>query len=403
MNIVWVKAGGLLPLNAGGRSRSYHLLKGLAQKHPVSVFTFYAAQRDDPHPVLKKSFARVECIPLDLPLKGSFRDHLTYACSVFSMQPYALVKYYRRSIAKQLRSFLKAPCDVIVCDFLFSAPVIPWEVPCTKVFFSHNVEAVIWQRHYHIASNPLWKAVSWREWRLTLRAERKYMRKADSVLTVSEADRKVFAESIDPDKISVIPTGVDTEYFRPSPEEERPNCLVFTGSMDWLANEDAMVYFVRDVLPLIQLQIPDVSLWIVGRSPTRQVRDLPSQNGHIHVTGTVEDVRPYIKRAAVYVVPIRVGSGTRLKIFEAMAMAKPIVSTSIGAEGLPVSNGKDILIADSSEHFANAVVALLDSAGHRKALGLAARNLVETKYGSATVSTIFEEALTRSVQRTARR
>jgi glycosyltransferase involved in cell wall biosynthesis len=399
MNIVWVKAGGLLPVNTGGRSRSYHLLRWLAQRHSVSIFTFYAAQPDDPHPALREPFARVESLALDLPAKGSLSDYWIYGRSVLAMQSYALTKFYRRSVANRLRSFLRAPCDVIVCDFLFSAPVIPWDTPCPKVFFTHNVEAIIWKRHFHIAKNPLWKAVCWREWKLTARAERKYLREADSVLAVSEADRNTFAEWIDPRKISVIPTGVDTEYFHPSPGKECRDCLVFTGSMDWLANEDAMVYFVNEVLPLIRQRIPNVSLWIVGRSPTRPIQELSSQHKNVRVTGTVEDVRPYIAKAEVYVVPIRAGSGTRLKIFEAMAMAKPVVSTSIGAEGLPVSHGKDIVLADSREDFAEAVVALLGDANYREALGQAARGLVASKHSWSSVGSVFEESLRRSIHR----
>ena len=352
MNIVWAKAGGLLPVNSGGRSRSYHLLKCLAEKHSISVFTFYAAQHDDPHPTLKESFARVEYLPLDLPQKGGFSDYILYGQSLLSMQSYSLAKYRRSSIKERLRRFLEGRCDVLVCDFLFSAPVIPWDAPCPKVLLSHNVEATIFERQYRVAENQLWRAVCRREWQLIERAERRYARKADCVLTVSDTDRKVFAGFADPDKITMIPTGVDTEYFRPAPREEKSNCLVFTGSMDWLANEDAMVHFVKGVLPLVQQQIPDVSLWIVGRSPTKRIQDLASHNRNVHVTGTVADIRPYMNKGQVYVVPLRVGSGTRLKIFEAMATAMAVVSTSVGAEGLPVTHGKDIIVADSDEAFA---------------------------------------------------
>jgi|SRR5579862_657026 len=399
MNIVWVKAGGLLPVNSGGRSRSYHLLKYLAQRHSVSVFTFYPVQPNDPHPNLKELFSRFECLPLELPVKGTLPDYFLYGRSLLAMRPYSLVKFHRRSLEERVRSFCKQSCDVIVCDFLFSAPVIPWDIPCPKVLFSHNVEAAIWERHFRVANNPFWRAVCWREWWLIERAERMYARQADAVWTVSDTDWKAFATFTNTEKISVIPTGVDTEYFHPAQGEEQSNCLVFTGSMDWLANEDAMIHFVKAILPLIRQQIPDVSLWIVGRAPTRQIQDLPSHHRNVYVTGTVNDVRPYMKKAAVYIVPLRVGSGTRLKIFEAMAMAKAVVSTPTGAEGLPVTHGKDILLHASDESFSEAVIGLLRDGDHRKRLGSAARKLVESGYSWTAATTILEEALTRLVQK----
>jgi sugar transferase (PEP-CTERM/EpsH1 system associated) len=394
MNILWVKAGGLLPLDTGGKSRSYHILRALAQEHSVTIFAFYAAQQLDLHPELRQHFSRVECIPLEIPVPGSFSDYLAYLRNLFSLQPYSMAKYCRPGVAGRLRSLVASSTfDVIVCDFVVAAGAIPWEFRCPKVFFSHNVEALIWRRHYTVASNPIWKAVCWREYKLMAQVERNYMRKADHVLTVSPVDRDVFTQFIDPQKITVIPTGVDTDYFMPARGEEQSNQLVFTGSMDWMPNEDAMLYFVKEILPLIRLQIPDVSLLIVGRRPTRQIQNLASRDQGVQVTGTVEDIRPYVKQGIVYVVPLRVGSGTRLKIFEAMAMGKAIVSTSIGAEGLPVTHGENILLAEKPEEFASAVVALLRDAEIRQRVGMAARELVEKKYSWIAVAAVFEKAL----------
>jgi sugar transferase (PEP-CTERM/EpsH1 system associated) len=400
MEILWVKAGGLLPLNMGGRTRSYNILRWLAQKHAVTIFTFYAAHENDQHDSLKQYFADVHAVPLEIPLKGSFFDYFSYVRNLFSLRPYSMAKYYRRRLSEQITSLCKSrQFDFIISDFLHAAPVIPWSFPCTKVFFSHNVETLIWKRHFRIATNPLWKAVCWREYKLMSRAERKYMREADCVLTVSEADKEVFARFIDPQKMTVIPTGVETEYFKPAPDEPSGRNLVFTGSMDWLANEDAMLYFVKEILPLVEKQVPNVSLWIVGRSPSQRVRELGSQHKNVHVTGTVDDVRPYIQQGTVYVVPIRVGSGTRLKIFEAMSMGKAIVSTPVGAEGLPVTHGKDIVLAESPEDFAQSVITLLRDPERRKTLGVAARSLVESRYSWSVVGKIFEEAMMRSRNR----
>jgi glycosyltransferase involved in cell wall biosynthesis len=169
---------------------------------------------------------------------------------------------------------------------------------------------------------------------------------------------------------------------------------VFTGSMDWLPNEDAMVHFVRDMLPLVRQAEPGTTLSIIGRAPTPAVQRLAGEPGVI-VTGRVDDVRPHVAEGSVYVGPLRIGGGTRLKIFEAMAMAKAVVSTTIGAEGLPVRTGQNIVIADEPAAFAQAVVELIRNPDARRRIELEARRLVVTRYDWSAVAGDFEDALRR--------
>jgi glycosyltransferase involved in cell wall biosynthesis len=283
--------------------------------------------------------------------------------------------------------------DVILCDFLVAAGVIPWDWPTPKVIFTHNVEAAIWRRHYEVATNPIWKAISWQEWRKMEAAERRYLDLADHVLAVSEADRDAFASFLDPGKLTVIPTGVDVDYFQRMPVEESANSLVFTGSMDWLPNEDAILYFVEAILPLIKQQCPEVSLEVVGRSPSRKLQALAETENKVHLTGWVEDVRPFVARGSACIVPLRIGGGTRLKIFEAMAMNKAVISTSVGAEGLPVRSGENIVLADTPGDFAKSAITLLRDADQRQRLGTAARALVEENYSWPRVAKTFAHAL----------
>jgi glycosyltransferase involved in cell wall biosynthesis len=190
-----------------------------------------------------------------------------------------------------------------------------------------------------------------------------------------------------------VATGVDTSYFTPRPADAGDlRHLVFTGSMDWIPNEDAMKHFCHDVLPLIRAEEPGVTLSIVGRAPTPAVQRLADITG-VEVTGRVDDVRDYVGRAGVYVVPIRIGGGTRLKIFEAMAMARAVVSTTVGAEGLPVTDGRDVLIADRPDDFAAAVVSLIRDPARRVQLERAARDLVVARYDWSAVAGQLEEAL----------
>lgn len=227
----------------------------------------------------------------------------------------------------------------------------------------------------------------------------RYLRLADRVLTVSETDRDAFAQVIDQQKLTVVPTGVDVSYFQPIPVEDRPNSLVFTGSMDWLPNEDAILYFAEAILPLIKRQCPDISLEVVGRNPSRKLQALAEAEKSIRLTGWVDDIRPFLSRGAVCIVPLRIGGGTRLKIFEAMAMGKAVVSTSVGAEGLPVQSGENILLADTPEAFSDAVVSLLNNSVQRKRLGASARNLVQEKYSWRKVAENFVRTLQQVVER----
>jgi len=397
VRILWVKAGGLLPLDSGGKIRSFHILRELAKLHAVTFFGFHAQQDNPAHGELNSICERVVCVPLQLRPPKSAAELLQYMRGMLSPDPYAIRKYCQPRVARELRQLVESGSfDVIVCDFLVAAGVVPWDARCPKVLFTHNVEATIWKRHYEVARNPLWKLLSWREWRAMERAENQYLKKADVVLAVSQADCDVFAELIPPEKLVVIPTGVDIDYFAPQKSVEQSDTLVFTGSMDWLPNEDGIFYFVREILPRISQQVPTVKLTVVGRKPSRRLQSLARESSNqVHLTGWVDDVRPYLANGAVCIVPLRVGSGTRLKIFEAMSMNKAVVSTTIGAEGLPVTHGNEIFLADTPEDFAEFSVRLLRDPALRQQMGNAARGLVETKYSWASVATDFAAALGR--------
>jgi polysaccharide biosynthesis protein PslH len=400
VKILWVKSGDLVPLDTGGKIRSFNLLKELARQHEVDFFTFYPERENDGHPALDKYFRKVYCIPLSMPKKYGIGEYIGYASNLLSLQPYSMTKYCRPHVARQLRELLgRERYDVIVCDFFLTGAVIPWDLSTPKVLFTHNVEAQIWLRHFQVTKNPVWKAVSWREYKTIARLEERYLQQADAVLTVSDTDREMFAKLVPRNKITTVQTGVDVDYFRPAPGKEQANMMVFTGSMDWMPNEDGILYFVAEILPLIRREIPDARLLVVGRSPSGRVKELAVRDSLIEVTGTVDDIRPFMDRAAVYVVPLRIGGGTRIKIFEAMAEGKAVVSTTIGAEGLPVADGQNIVIADRPSDFAGRVVTMLRDSDLRHSLGDAARKLVEENYSWGSVARQFAEVLGRVAHR----
>jgi len=395
MKILWAKAGGLVPPDIGGKIRSYHILKELARTHSVTVFTFYAEHPNDVHSLMQGQFERVVYLPLSIPTDRGLGELSSFLRNLFSSWPHSVAKYCRPEAIAKMRQILKSEdYDVIVCDFVFAGGVIPWETSCPKVIFTHNVEALIWKRHFEVSRNPFWKLVCWGEYQKMLRFEAFCLQKSDHVLTVSEADRDFFQRFVNSSKMTVIGTGVDADYFRPSDVEPQPNSLVFTGAMDWMPNEDAILYFLDSIFPIIQAEIPNAKFTVVGRRPSDKLRNVAAQRAGVHITGRVEDVRPYMDEAAVYVVPLRIGSGTRLKIFEAMAMGKAIVSTTVGAEGLPVSDGVTLCLGDTAPEFAKKVISLLRDPVRCKRLGSAARHLVEERYSWSSVAAEFDTVLT---------
>ena len=399
MKILWAKSGTLVPPDSGGTIRSFNLLKELAREHEITLFLFYGAHANDRHGELKKLFANAITVPMELPKKKrGVAEAFAYASSFFSPWPYSVSKYCRPEATARLREVVTTGhFDVIICDFLFATEAIPWDLPVPKILFTHNVEEVIWRRAFEIARNPIWKVVAWREFQRIAAVERRYVALADQVLAVSENDRSHFATYVDSRKITVVPTGVDIDYFHPMSLEEKPNRIVFTGSMDSMANEDAILFLHEAILPKIRSELAKTGAWVVGRTPSQKILDLGAQGVGIKVTGAVEDVRPYIAESPVYVVPMRIGGGTRIKIFEAMAMGKAVVSTTVGAEGLPVTHGKDIILADTPEEFATQVIRLLKNSAERQFIGNAARKLVEENYSWAAVVRSFDEVLRKAV------
>ena len=400
MNILWLKSDLLLPLDKGGRLRTWHLLRHLARRHKITYLSFseLGPPREKAVAGMREVATRIVTVPRFDPAKRSLLFYMDAARYLADPLPYAVAKYRSAAYKVQLQSLLRDHTfDLLVCDFLVPAVNLPKTLPCPAVIFTHNVEAEIWRRHAETKASVPARWLYRLQHKRMLRFEADTLKRFDGILTVSEADRDTLAR-LYPDIASkptwVVRTGVDTDYFVPS-QRERPTAagprLVFTGSMDWLPNEDAMAYFCHDILPLIREQEPHIRLSIVGRTPTPAVRALASES--IEVTGTVDDVRPYVADSAVYIVPLRIGGGTRLKIFEAMSMGKAVVSTSVGAEGLPVVDGRHALIADEPHAFADAVVSLVRHTTRRKALEHAARSLVVDHFDWSSVAGELDDAL----------
>jgi glycosyltransferase involved in cell wall biosynthesis len=284
--------------------------------------------------------------------------------------------------------------DVAVCDFLSASLNFPDGYTIPSVLFQHNVESSLWQRMAATERHPV-KRLSFKiESAKMARYERVTVRKFHHVIAVSEHDRQQMLQMDPSCEITVVPTGVDTKKFAVAPPSDiRPPRIVFTGSMDWEPNIDAMEYFCEQIWPRVRAAYADAIFQIVGRNPHPKVQKLASDS--VHVTGTVPSVADYLREASVVIVPLRIGGGTRLKIFEAMAMGKALISTSIGAEGLDVQSGRDLLLADDATAFADAILLLLRDAGLRRKYEQAAVQLA-SQYDWARIAAQFADVLRRA-------
>lgn len=292
-----------------------------------------------------------------------------------------------------------APADVIVFDFLHATVLMPQSLEVPSVMFTHNVEAEIFARHLSNA-RTLWSRALWRsQYAKMRRFEARALARYDVVVAVSERDARAFTKDYGVDSTFVIPTGVDLEFFGYS-APTRDDEIVFCGSMDWLPNQDAIRYFLDEIWERIARQVPSARFTIVGRAPPAALVSEVTRRGlPWRFTGFVDDVRPHMQGSAVSVIPMRIAGGTRLKVYEAMAMGSPLVSTSIGVEGLPVQHDQHYLKADDAASFADAVVALLRDRARRTQLAERARQYVDSNFSYRVAARAFEDACFRALSR----
>lgn len=395
MRVLLTLPGPLFPADTGGKIRSLNIFSRLAKTreiHAVSLADPLAdAQAIDD---MKAVFASYTPVFRQETRKYSRRFYTEILANQFSSWPYFLAKGNHpgfRSAVRELAS--RKQVDLLLCDFLHTAAPLSELAFRPKVVFEHNVEFLLRKRKWQAEKRSLHRLVFGREWRKTRTVEACVCRSFDHVITVSDDDQRTLQDEFAIEHTSAIPTGVDTDFFRPTETVAQPGRMVFVGSMDWDPNEDGIVWFLREVYPRIRREMPEASLSIVGRAPSSRLRAIASRETAVEITGRVPDVRPLLSQAEVVIVPLRVGGGTRIKIPEAMAMAKPVVATAVGAEGLSFCHGREICIAEQPEDFAQAVLKLFRNPVLRSSIGAAARREVAAKYSWDGVAARFEEIL----------
>ena len=375
------------PPRQGAALRNWGLVSGLAARHDVAVLSFLACspfgeQRGGDVETMRET-CRVETVEFPArTLRDRLRDMLT------TRQPDMAMRLASDLYARRLADWLAAETfDVVQIGGIEMAPYLgvieaAHPRPCI-VFDNLNCEYLLQKRAFltDLRAPVRWTgaAYSFVQWHRLRRYEAQVCRRADHVLAVSDVDAAMLRQLSPGSDVTVVPNGVDTRSYTPTLPHAHTPTLVFTGTMDFRPNVDAVLWFAHKVLPLVQAESPDVQLFVVGQRPHRRLQGL-GDDPAITLTGWVEDTRPYIAAAAIYVAPLRIGGGTRLKLLEAMAMSKPVVATRLGAEGYPVADGRELLLADTPSDFAAAVVALLRAPERRAELGRVARAFVEQQY-----------------------
>jgi glycosyltransferase involved in cell wall biosynthesis len=385
------------PTTKGGQIRTLEMLRHLHRWHEIHyVAIANPAQPEGPARAPEYS-AKAYPFSYRIPQKPSPVFLWQLAAGAFSPVPLAVSRFHPPGMGPFLEKLIaRARFDRAVVDHLAPTAYFP-DLP-HAVFFQHNVETVIWRRHVEHASDPLRRWYFGMQARRMFAFEQRVSREAGHVVAVSEADAAEMGKLFGVTRVSAIPTGVNLEYFQPP--ELRASAmrvdgadLVFVGSMDWLPNVDGVLYFVHEILPLIRRRRPECSLAIVGRTPPPAIAELAGRDPRIRVTGTVADIRPYLWNSAVSIVPLRIGGGTRLKIYEAMAARIPVVSTTIGAEGLTLHPPEDVRIADTPQDYADQCVELLASSEERQRVATAAWEMVNANFSWERVSRCFEQIL----------
>jgi len=398
MNLLFLTPQLPYPPEHGGSLRAYNLIRVLAQRHHITLLSLVHSPDDLGRAgPLRDCCRRIEVVPA--PTRSPWQRALSV---LLSPEPDLALRLVSAEFQAWLDALLREDhFDVLQIEEIMLARYgLALNVASRPrlVFDTYNAEYVLQQRAFEtdVRDPRRWAGAlySFIQWRKLRSYEARVCRHFDCTVVVSEADAAAL-RALDPAlPLLVVPNGVDAAHYAgyvPGADDPvlPPNSLVFTGKMDFRPNVDAVLWFVESVLPIIQQQVPEVRFYVVGQSPLPRVQALAANHAVI-VTGRVPDVRPYIAGAAVYVVPLRIGGGSRLKILEALAMGQAVVSTSLGCEGYPLTAGRELVIADEPGEFAQAVMELLRDPAWRAELGRAGQKFAVERYDWGAIVPLLE-------------
>jgi glycosyltransferase involved in cell wall biosynthesis len=389
MQILFIATNLPIPPNSGQSLRSLSILQALASSgHELSFFSFASKGRTEDLGLLPSFCRSINLLDREIRNITLQRDYLPRLACLLKLKCYSIERFRSEAMRARIQAQLTgAKYDLIVCDGIYALSNIP-KTAIPILLNCHNVEHIILRRYAQIEKNRFKKCYATLESHLMRVAERNGCREITRAMACSEIDREIL-QKFRPDlPISVIPNVVDTDLIQPMDNSHVKNSdpvLFFQGVMDWYPNRDAVEFFARTIFPRVRDDCPRAKLLVAGRNPPDEFVEQFKSDPKVEFSGTVADMRPYLAVATVVIVPIRIGGGTRIKILEACAAGKPIVSTHIGAEGLDLQPGKEIILADNPAEFARAVVNLLQNPARCNALGKSARAAVVERYSKLTL------------------
>ena len=397
MKLLWFSHFVPFPPRGGSSQRSFNLIRHVSKSYEISLVAFNLQGLDqgtlaEYTTELKKYCANVEI--WELPRRWrSWRWWAELTWSPLYRAPYGARSFWSPLLAARWQHTLARYQGVLVhfdsIDLgLFAGAAADFR----KVLNHHTCESAMAYRRAEKESNPLKKAYLWHQARKLERLEQEICHQFDVNLAVSELDAQLLLSRDPRAHFHLVENGTDTSYYEPAAGSEEPRSLIFAGSLGWYPNVSAVQFFVREIWPSIKQQCPGAHFCVAGQRPSESLLQWLMEDPDIVVVPSPEDIRPWIARAALFVCPMLDGGGTKLKILDAMAMGKPVVSTSIGCEGLAVSPGKNILVADTPEDFATAVHNLLEDPVTRQRLAAAGRKLVEDQYSWDVIGSHLEGA-----------
>ena len=396
MRILVLTAKAVFPLHGGAEIRNFSLLKETSRHHEVYSLSFVNEGGADDHVRGVAPFCkRVETVVL--PSRPRAKRVATALGSwAGGSRPLVLAEYCSAQMSAALtRMVREEKIDVIHAHCLHVGQYVAERGNAAFVYDAHNLEHVLWAR-FATVQKPLVRAFIRNQIPKFRRWERYVGLHSEKVVMLSEDDRAEFLTVVPESDVATIPNGADVEYFQPQPDVRvEENSIIYFAHFGWAPQDDGALHLHNDILPLVRREIPDVHLYLVGRTPPPAIQRLAGER--VTVTGTVPDIRDYIARAAVVALPLRIGSGQKHRVFQSLAMEKPVVTTSVGAEGIALEHDVNALLSDDPARIAGHIVDLLRDPERRRRIGRAGRQLVLDRYEWSAnyrlLDRVFEEAV----------
>jgi polysaccharide biosynthesis protein PslH len=383
------------PPDSGPKVKTWNVIKYLARHHEVTLVSFVRGNQSKSIRHLENYCQEVHAVPIK---RGMLRDLRYMVGSFLTRQPFLMVRDRRSEMESLIDQLVnRGKFDVVHADQLNMAQYA-YRVPSAlKVIDAHNALWLLYMRLWQTMKPGAKKWLLNRDWQLLKKYEGQVCREFDAVLAVSEEDRQALEEAAGQElNITIIPIAIDTDEVTPVNRQAQGDRILHIGTMYWPPNIDGILWFLQEVLPLIRNERPEVAFDIVGANPPQEIIAFGDKDKKVHVTGFVEDPSHYLESASLMVVPLRAGGGMRVKILNALGQGLPIVSTTLGCEGIAVQTGVHLLIADSPQDFAGAVIRVLEDRELANELGRSGRQLIESTYDYRIACRSLEEVYSKT-------